>query len=113
MNQAEIIPALDKFLSKHNPCRIREEGGKNVCNGGTPCCHGCKFLGKLGCTVQSIACKFYVCDIAWGLMTQGAQEEMRNILEDYDGPLYFRHDGGFMQKEEFSAYWAKTARYLL
>lgn len=54
------------LLKMHNPCNIRQEGEKWVCNntrGGLEwCCGGCKHLGPNGCTVKALSCKLWLCN---------------------------------------------------
>lgn len=52
-----------RVLQKANPCNIRMEGGRMLCNGDLEsCCHGCMHLGPNGCTVEALSCKFWLCD---------------------------------------------------
>lgn len=44
-----------------NPCRFAVTPKGVTCAAGTPCCHQCDHLSKRGCTVQSLACKMWLC----------------------------------------------------
>lgn len=57
-NEAAVL------LKEHSPCQITKKG--KSCAGDCKtskglCCHGCKYLGPQGCTVQSLACKVWLC----------------------------------------------------
>jgi hypothetical protein len=47
------------ILDKYNPCNISADG--KTCNGGHPCCGGCRHLGATGCTVEALYCKLWLC----------------------------------------------------
>jgi hypothetical protein len=64
----------DKLIKQYNPCNIRVEQtdflfGRVVCNnkymchikGENLCCGSCKYLGKTGCTTNSLGCKLGMC----------------------------------------------------
>jgi hypothetical protein len=56
----ELWQKADEILKKFNPCNIK----KGQCLAGYPCCGGCEFLSKKGCTEKSLACKLWLCDKA-------------------------------------------------
>lgn len=65
-SKSDIYDALyneaDRLLKDANPCNIRIENNKKVCNGDlASCCFGCKHLGPDGCTVEALACKLWLC----------------------------------------------------
>lgn len=84
---------LDEILAKENPCAIKVKDGKATCRAGTPCCQGCRHLGAKGCTVNSVACKFYFCDTAWAALSKEAQDEIKKLGAGYRGILRNRFDG--------------------
>lgn len=52
----------NKVLKAYNPCQIKD----GTCAGSYKddiglCCNGCKHLGPLGCTVESLMCKLWLC----------------------------------------------------
>ena len=94
MNDIAIEKRLDELLKEHNPCNIQTAGGTVTCRGGTPCCHNCKLLGAKGCTVNSIACKFYFCKTAWAAIPADAQREIFSLGQQFKGTLRARFDGG-------------------
>lgn len=50
-----------------NPCRFAVTPKGVTCAAGTPCCHQCDHLSKRGCTVQSLACKMWLCpEVTYG-----------------------------------------------
>ncbi len=61
-------------MSLFNPCRIRA----GLCLRGDFCCQECFHLGSQGCTVESLACKVWLCRKA--AKTRG-NETCRKILE--------------------------------
>ncbi len=66
MTKSDIYDVLyneaSRLLKAENPCNIREENGKMVCNGHlVSCCYGCKHLGPKGCTVEALSCKLWLC----------------------------------------------------
>lgn len=105
-NTKKMAKLLDDFLKKHNPCNIRPSAsGHGVdCNGGHGCCHGCRHLGDGGCTVESLACKMWLCGEAWARLSFLAQIELWNLVCIWDGPLNFRFDGHGIDKMEAIGY---------
>lgn len=52
-----------KIQAQGNPCNIRQENGRMVCNANLEaCCYGCKHLTPTGCGVQALSCKLWLCD---------------------------------------------------
>ena len=107
MSNATILSRINSILAEYKPCRIevdRASGQARCCgvaNGYRPCCTGCRHLGARGCTVDSIACKFYFCKWAWDNLPVVIQEEVRELLLSYEGYMKERFDG-----------WELTPRYL-
>lgn len=96
MNLAEdaaTVRRLDEILKAENPCAITVKDGKATCRAGTPCCWGCKHLGAAGCTVNSVACKFFFCETAWAHLSEPIRSELRQLGNGYHGELRARHDG--------------------
>jgi hypothetical protein len=57
----ELCAEADLILKKYNPCAIKN----STCLIGTPCCEDCEYLSnKSGCTVNSLACKLFLCQAA-------------------------------------------------
>lgn len=65
----QLYEKADKLLKQYNPCNIRIEQNKLVCNnaymcktkGESLCCCGCKYLSNNGCTVECLECKLGMC----------------------------------------------------
>jgi hypothetical protein len=61
----EVCAEAKETFARHNPCQIRKDPSTHSgvqCAAGTGgCCHGCKHLGPEGCTVESLACRLWVC----------------------------------------------------
>lgn len=62
------------ILDKYNPCNVKIENGKAVCNSTrageseSPCCGGCQHLTEgIGCTVSALTCKLWLC--SWARIT--------------------------------------------
>jgi hypothetical protein len=49
---------VDKLLLKYNPCKIIDR----KCLRGHFCCHECTYLIHDQCSVNSLACKLWLCD---------------------------------------------------
>lgn len=66
VNKSDLYDVLyeqaGRLLKAGNPCNIRIENNKKVCNGHlASCCAGCKHLGAEGCTVEALSCKLWLC----------------------------------------------------
>lgn len=91
-----------ELIARHNPCQLREENGEIRCRDGYPCCSGCRHLGPSGCTVQSIACKFFLCSTAIRSAPQLAQGLDALKMEAFEAHVPF---GFRMSKEENFSVW--------
>ncbi len=53
-----------QIMERHNPCEWKD--GKctrmRQVEGDGGCCEGCKHLSRRGCSVQSLACKLWLCE---------------------------------------------------
>lgn len=56
-----IYNIADRLIKKHNPCGIQLVDKKVTCKKGEPCCNGCFYLSKKGCTTRSLGCKLTFC----------------------------------------------------
>jgi hypothetical protein len=64
-----LYAKADKLLKQYNPCNIRVEQGKLICNnasmckrnGESLCCADCDYLGNNGCTTNCLGCKLGMC----------------------------------------------------
>ncbi len=90
---APIVARLEEILRDVNPCQIKVVGGKATCYAGTPCCRGCQFLTASGCSVNSIACKFYFCPSVWKTIPESIRKELVELGQKYTGELRLRHTG--------------------
>lgn len=110
-----LVREAEILLFFHNPCNIREEGGRMVCNASTPsydalasCCAGCAHLTTQGCSVKALQCKLWLC--------REMRREQRNapILTAFHSLKHVAEvlslntlGGGFRQsKEEHEKSWA-------
>jgi hypothetical protein len=88
----DILLAIgQQILDYHNPCdwrygkcrRMRsskEDGG---------CCEGCKHLGLKGCTVESLACRLWLCESQRDMFRECEIElKVLRQLADYCGVPY-------------------------
>jgi hypothetical protein len=92
-HNTRIIGALQKVLSRENPCDVKVSKAGATCRGGTPCCQGCQHLGNAGCNMRADACKFYFCGIAWESLPLEARETIIALGKSYKGKLFFRGTG--------------------
>lgn len=95
MTITQIMARVREITLEFNPCNIRREGGlhggRTVCNGGTPCCDGCRHLTQGGCGIRSAnACKLWFCDEAKAKMPPLIRQELFWLKAVYPGKLYFR-----------------------
>lgn len=97
-NRADVYDRLyvlaDKLLKRTNACATCPVGchGKDVMPSKIGCCFGCPHSGPQGCTVESLACKLWLCSRELGglrsLMRPGLLERkldrLRRIAEHYN-----------------------------
>lgn len=60
------------------------------------CCGGCRYLGKSGCTIDSLACRLWLCHTVGeklGIRESGALRRMLRLAHKYD--LYVVRDTPF------------------
>jgi hypothetical protein len=57
----ELCYLADVALKKHNPCQFDTVTKKCLRGKKNGCCTGCPHLTNTGCSVQSLACKLWVC----------------------------------------------------
>jgi hypothetical protein len=94
MTDAERVKRAQEIATQYNICNIqrKEDGSGVTCNDGTPCCGGCKHLSERGCTVEAHGCRFWFCATAFNLLPLNARAELYQLIWDYEGQLFFRHD---------------------
>lgn len=63
-------------LDKHNPCNFHTgpDGRVRCADGPNGCCGGCKHLTPTGCSVESLACKLWLCYTARQANPEAANE---------------------------------------
>lgn len=79
-----IYAKAGKLLKQYNPCNIRIENDKLICNnkkmckrnGESLCCGGCKFLEENGCTTNCLECK-----VGWCWQGENANYTFNNDLQ--------------------------------
>jgi len=62
----ELYAKAQEVLIRINPCEIAIMDGKATCVGAYKrdtglCCHGCQHLAATGCSIESLACKLWLC----------------------------------------------------
>jgi len=88
--------AMAQLIKEENPCNIQTVDGTVTCACGTPCCKGCNHLTPSGCSVKSVACKFYFCHTAWARCSNALKDNIRSLgrLAAQSGvEPRFRYDG--------------------
>jgi hypothetical protein len=78
----ELYAKANTVLAEYNPCAIKN----GQCFRGEPCCEDCNYLSrKKGCTVQSLACKLFLCQAAINKFPECYAElkAIREIAEDH------------------------------
>lgn len=88
----ELYLKAQQVLDQYNPCNISSDG--KSCTGGTPCCGGCEHLGLRGCTVQSLACKFWLCSYA--------KEKNQECAVELEKLLQIAQDQGVPRRARYS-----------
>ena len=61
----DVLYAIgQQIVNCHNPCDWRDGRCRRMrsSTGDKGCCEGCNYLNEKGCTVQSLACKLWLCD---------------------------------------------------
>lgn len=72
-----------KLLQTHNPCLWQ----KNTCQvnriDGTVngCCQVCAKNTRVGCSIQSLGCKAFLCENAFNSLPENAQGQWRQLTE--------------------------------
>lgn len=73
-----LYDKADKLFKKHKPCQHDKEGRcedyRNCSGGSCNCCCGCEYLGPKGCTVKSLACKLWYCNVIYNEHPQLREE---------------------------------------
>lgn len=79
----ELFDSFSRILHKHNPCQwigdtcfINRE--TNTRNG---CCQKCVKNTSVGCSIQSLGCKAFLCDRAFYNLPKRAQNKWRILTE--------------------------------
>lgn len=98
-NYDELYQRGKAVLEKYNLCKIRREADGSVScfssrkgnHGPGLCCSGCRHLGDQGCTVESLACKLWLCyDLQQTRLGKKVQQELDAIkLEGWKKNITF------------------------
>jgi hypothetical protein len=70
-----LFRKTDGIMRKYNPCNVL----KGKCVGGEFCCSGCEYNGNTGCTVESLACKLWLCDKVIPKIPKQDMQNLRSI----------------------------------
>lgn len=101
----KIVKRLEAILKQYHPCDLhRDEAGKMACNGGTPCCEGCRHLTDSGGGVHCVSCKFFFCSQSWAKLPEDIRIEIKALMASYRGTLRFRFDQYILTPWQFANY---------
>lgn len=100
-NYDELYAKASEVLAKYNPCQIRQEpDGSISCvdtranshRDSTLCCTGCQHLRASGCSVKSLACRFWLCtEVKFTPAGKDAADELLKLDQEAHR-LHVKHD---------------------
>jgi hypothetical protein len=85
----KLYDEFSEILLKNNPCEWKE----NKCihnrenNSEDGCCQGCTYNTAVGCNIQSLACKVFLCERAFSNLSQENKAKWRSLVEEMDTKL--------------------------
>lgn len=76
-----LLTRADALLKKYNPCAW-DNVAKDCARGTGGCCNGCAQLAETGCTIQSLACRLWICPEIRLEMPEHIIDEFREVWDD-------------------------------
>jgi hypothetical protein len=86
----ELCDKADALLAQYNPCEIKD--GK--CKRGYFCCDGCIHLVNNSCSIRSLLCKVWICDVVSKTVDKQLIDDLRLIYNEglVNNMIIFRGD---------------------
>jgi hypothetical protein len=82
----ELYDEYSRIITEHNPCEFK--GNKCILNreNGTSngCCGSCDKLSVVGCKIESLGCKAFLCEMALQNLSESAKKRWRELNEIRD-----------------------------